>query len=187
MKKLRILIIISLIIIILTITIIFLVKNKLKINERDNLQTVKNTAEYFSVSEAIEKYSIYLISGEFDKAYSLLDEEYIKKYGITKENLEKDYNEAYACFIPQKISVQEKDEYCKIYFVKGIAGDLSSNSMVYVEYEDEDEEKNVSTVKEINPKQYKDNVCYIVKVDLENSSFSISGDISKYQKIFDSM
>ena len=166
MKNLRLLIIIIIMIISIVCCLIFIIKNKSKTESYYDVRVVSESREYFSISYAIQKLYIYRNRDKFENIYNILDDEYINENGITLENLSENFIEKNTNFIPQKIYAYDVDEYSKIYLVKG----LSSKKI-------EENEK----------VEYKDNICYIVKADMQNSTFSISKDIQKYKKIFNKL
>lgn len=186
LKKVKNLIILSVIIIVIIILVINFIKNKEKIQEEKyNIQIVSQTDEYFQIVTAIQTYYEYVNEGSVSKAYNLLDKEYINRYDITEETISKNCEEIDTDFIPQKISVVKIDEYSKIYFVKGVSYKVTKERTTS-EAEEEDDII-IDKLEELEHRKYKENVCYIVKVDSENSSFAISKDISKYQEVFDAM
>lgn len=187
MKKIKILIIVFIVIIILlTCFLLFIKKHKFEFMNIKNevqyeTQIVNNQEEYFSIHNAVLEYCSYISDGKYEDAYSLLDKEYVESYNITIQDLKNKNNEKYTNFISEKICSYDFDEYSKIYFVKGLLYKVTKER---VNNTDEDD---IYELNELEQRKYKNDEYYIVKVDLENSTFAISQDFNKYHKILESM
>ena len=189
MKKIKkIIILLIIIIIIITGILIYSIKNKKVLTENTlDIQIVTNSEEYFLVENAIQKYYMYLSSDEYQKAYNLLDKEYIEKYEITEEKLKEEIEKQYTDFIPQKIYSHEYDKYSKIYFVKGLLYKVISEKKTKNTEQENDLDKTILyEQEELEKREYKD-VYYIVKIDYINKTFSISKDIQQYNNVFNKM
>lgn len=57
-------------------------------NPKKSVETiVTDPSEFYMVSGCIEKYYTYLVSSDSNKLFTILDSEYVKKQGITVDNV----------------------------------------------------------------------------------------------------
>ena len=169
----------------LTGIIIYIIKNKKTFTEIPiEPQIVSDSEEYLLIDKVIQKYYTYLSIEEYEKAFDILDKEYIEKYEITKEKIKEEREKQYLNYISQKIYSYKIDKYSKIYFVKGMLYKVVKEKSI--ENENNLLKKRTYELDELEKREYKDTY-YIVKIDYINKTFSISKDIQKYDNVFNNM
>ena len=144
-------ILIAIIILLITITIVLgviLIMQKRNVKSDTSLQLVeyiepqeKNTQKvekvrsataYFTVKSCAEKYINYIVSGDLDIVYNLLDDEYIKTFHITKDNIKSYIDIVYEDSVleVQNMYVQSIDDNNQVYYLKGILSEITDGEEI---------------------------------------------------------
>lgn len=110
----------------------------------NKVQKVQSKSDYYNIQKCIETFYNYILVGDSEKIYSLIDNEYIKKYSISNEGIKT--NEKY------KIDID------KMYNIK-----VSENVDIFLAY---------GNIININSKKISD-LAIGVKIDNNKSLFSI--------------
>ncbi len=118
-------------------------ENNIKIEEKKELDSLviyykklSDHARYFTLYNAVSKYYGFITSGEYEKALTILDEDYILENDITiynlleKENLEK---QLYSLFLEEIYGSNIGESY----FIKGILNETQTIFMYVKLYEEE--------------------------------------------------
>ena len=132
-KKNKILIVIFSIISI--ILIIFQIFNNDK--KQSNIEIVKSSSKFYTVSNCIDRYLKYLFNEDVDNILLLLDKNYIKENNISKDNLfsKIDKFDGINSFVGKKMYQEVIKDNITKYYVKGyLLKDVLDNSDVMVDY-----------------------------------------------------
>lgn len=94
---------------------------------KQKIEKVKSDVAYFTVQSCVEKYINYLSEGNNEIIYNLLDNDYIKKYNVTKLNVKNYVEQVYemSTFKTKQMYVENIDNDNQIYYVKGILQEIS--------------------------------------------------------------
>ena len=128
--------------------------------EQRNLQPVKNYPAFFTVQLCVERYISYVINNDAESVLAVLDEGYIQKNNINKNNVfdKIDKIETEAEFHAEKMYCEEIDESTVKYYVLGNLEEINENDMDALEIVD------TSLLGDVN---------FEVSIDYDNMIFSI--------------
>jgi len=116
------------------------------------ISIVSNPNDFYTVSSCVSKYLAYLSSGDNDKLYTLISDEYKKNNLVNKDNIYgfiDNLNGVYS-FNPRKMFVQRLGENTYKFYVYGL-----------------------TTLETINPYSNEKDFYLIVILDRKNSTFAI--------------
>lgn len=124
------------------------------VKEKESYILLKDYSRFFTVNSCVYKYVQYLQKEDFDSLFKVLDEDYISRTGINKNNLYSflpNISDGVYNYVSKKIYYEKINDNLIVYYVHGYL------------------EKNV--MDSVGIKEYHD---YEVILDTKNETFSIS-------------
>lgn len=103
-----------------------------------SIERVTSRDDFYIIENCIQKYIGYVKEKDVEKIYGCLDEEFLEKENITKENIaSKIENWETENFIAEKMYVYDDTETISEYFVEGVIEGEKYYIIVKVDYENE--------------------------------------------------
>lgn len=152
-KILKTIIMMMMIIIVILVIALFILKNKSEnnvnvtpiINEENieiggtkKIEKVTSRDDFYIVEKCVQKYMEYLKENDIEKIYGCLDEEYLEKENIDKNNITKEIkNWKTGNFTAKKMYVYDDTETISEYFVAGLMENKEYYIIVKIDYNNE--------------------------------------------------